>query len=773
MTEEPLADRIPFAVEVSRMIELLAAQIYPSPFALLRENVQNSFDAILLRRSRTESFDPEIVVTLEPNRISVSDNGIGMSREDLRQHFWRAGSSSKNTPEARAAGVVGTFGIGAMANFGVAEELTVVTESLSAQERTWCRANRGTLSVTEDCIEFRRERTTGQPGTQVIATIQPGHSISVKEARTYIADFVRHLPIRVLLNGELASQHPFGSAVPEIPQPTWEHSASSAEVGNGLRADITLAAAISGDFRIEMSNIILDGQAVQGSMILRQDGGPLRTFRSLFGLATASVPSAFQLGGVADFPFFEPTAGREALTTGSMQTLQRMVSAVDDFVGRQLAARPESNVNTHFARWVVKGGDYALCGNLRVRVEPGHSATLNEIRAQSRQAPVLVYSGADQSLISHASEERKLVVVSRSGPRHTCELTYLRQFCSIEELSDAPKILESKRLEDCSIAESALAFRVASILSTDYFLPAEVRFGTVSHGLPVLVTKRSQPVEIYLDPNGQTVRMLLSVFEAEYGAFGHLATDFVRNVIFPKVADLVPSSTRQGAEAFLKAVQRGREVFEYETADLENLTALWSDYLGGKITMRQAEAGGLRVSRSYLVLDIRATAPVRDIMPDVIQNEAQIPPEEATTEAAPPIKRLDIETERKLLTIPDDEAPLRGYRCFLAITDRTREEKGEFFLQAHRTSVVWGGQRALFIFEHHSGRLGLYYDIQAAVPISDTSGGGTFETCTIVMKNRVFIPVPDAIRMRFVPVGSERKRLEVRCDVLPIERLES
>jgi hypothetical protein len=34
-----------------------------------------------------------------------------MSRDDLRNHYWRAGSSSKNTADARAAGVVGTFGM--------------------------------------------------------------------------------------------------------------------------------------------------------------------------------------------------------------------------------------------------------------------------------------------------------------------------------------------------------------------------------------------------------------------------------------------------------------------------------------------------------------------------------------------------------------------------------------------------------------------------------------------------------------------------------------
>ena len=39
-------------------------------------------------------------------------------------------------------------------------------------------------------------------------------------------------------------------------------------------------------------------------------------------------------------------------------------------------------------------------------------------------------------------------------------------------------------------------------------------------------------------------------------------------------------------------------------------------------------------------------------------------------------------------------------------------------------------------------------------------------TATILTKNRTFIPVPDEIAEDFVPKSSERKRLEIRCDIL-------
>ena len=82
---------------------------------------------------------------------------------------------------------------------------------------------------------------------------------------------------------------------------------------------------------------------------------------------------------------------------------------------------------------------------------------------------------------------------------------------------------------------------------------------------------------------------------------------------------------------------------------------------------------------------------------------------------------------------------------------------------------MWGGQKVLFVFEHHSGEFGLYYDLQTAQVVSGESGGGPFPTATIVLRDKIFIPIPDAIINAFVPNLGERKRFEVRCDLLYTE----
>ncbi|WP_181179420.1 hypothetical protein [Methylibium rhizosphaerae] len=160
------------------------------------------------------------------------------------------------------------------------------------------------------------------------------------------------------------------------------------------------------------------------------------------------------------------------------------------------------------------------------------------------------------------------------------------------------------------------------------------------------------------------------------------------------------------------------------------------------------------------------------MVPDVVDNAAALTLEASETEsedknsARPPIQRQDVSTERKLLVIPPSEPALNGYRCFLAVSDRVMEDRGDFFLQPHRTSVVWGGQRALFVFEHHSAGFGLYYDVQAEELVAPNSGGGAFPTSTLVLNNRIFIPVPTNIEAAFIPKDAERKRLMVKCDLL-------
>jgi molecular chaperone HtpG len=185
-----------------------------------------------------------------------------------------------------------------------------------------CARLQDLLSLTEDCITFEKKPTAGSPGTTVTAVIQPGKSINVAEAETYIAQFVSFLPIDVKVNGRIVSRQSIEDSVPYLARP-WTVTKTAADLGGGIKADVSLTGALSGEVRVALQNIEFGGQKLEGRMVLGENIGNLRTFRSGFGLATTNVASAYNFDGVADFLFLQPTAGREALTTDSMQMLQK------------------------------------------------------------------------------------------------------------------------------------------------------------------------------------------------------------------------------------------------------------------------------------------------------------------------------------------------------------------------------------------------------------------------------------------------------------------
>ena len=751
--------RIAFKVEFSRILELLADQIYQSPLALLRENTQNAFDAVRMRQALGAEFEPMIQVTVDDEQIIVSDNGIGMTAQEIETHFWYAGKSGKNTDAARAAGVVGTFGIGAMANFGVADELSVESESVTA-ERTLSSVRKSELSTETAGISVTQITPRGTPGTTVRAHLPPMSGVSVQDARTYLHEFVEFVDVPVLFNGAKLSGAIHRAVLPSERHAWVEHRRDISFDGI-FPGDIELIGMASGELRVIVENIKSTPRLGKpDSMVLLQGRNGIRTLRSGFGLSTVAMQSRYRWGGVVDLSILKPTAGREALDASSNQLLQQIVWALDNLISPIAAKHDESFANDGFLQWLTATGRYALCGKLEVVPRP--SGKPEVLASLVQRSGVRYYSGHNESVIqTYASEDEPLIVLSRRDPRRDCELGYLTTQ-GVSEVDITPRVKQELPITSQSFAHSALATRIALILEEDYFLEVDIRFGAISGGLPLLVTDTKAPVRICLDPDSTSVAPLLALYRDDYNAFAPFVKDFVRSAIFPRIAKLVPSSTREGAEAFLRHLRSNRELFEYEFGDKADLDEIFEELRTGRLT--NVEAARRLIDRDRSVVDVSgaSTEPLSSVVSEIREETTDEDPQDFF-DARPGIDRREQETNARILT---GDKPVNGYTCFLSLSDRVQREKGDFFLHPHSTEVVWGGRKVIFIFQHHSRRFGLYYDILCPGLVGAASGGGPRVTSTILAKDRTFIPIPDEIASEFRPEAGERKRLEVRCDVL-------
>ena len=765
-------ENITFSVETSRILEIISTQIYQSPLALLRENVQNAFDAILMRLAhREQGYKPEINIEIEPGKLTVSDNGIGMTRYVIENNFWKAGSSGKNTAEARAAGVVGTFGIGALANFGIAEELIVETESMEDNYRIKSFARKDELDINTKCIKVETLPSQGKYGTTISAILPTGKNLNVEEAKAYVAQFVSLLRFPVSINGDVIS---LKNATELVAQPasSWIVNERNVVFSSLLTADIKIIFSKISEVWLEINNLIWNGNEISGYIIYKSNGGPIRTFRSGFGLADAPISTVFSFGGIVDLNNLKPTAGREALTTDSLNFIQALSGPVEKYVCEKLADRSECDSSIPFMQWVLNNNRYDLCKNLKMRIEPGDKILLSDVVTKTEKKTYHTYRGNDQEIIrTFSGEDNPLLIHATTNPRFNCEQQYLMKYCKTKKISNSPKILSIREDSELSLAEGALKFRLNMILEDDYFLNSCIQYGKISHNLPILVEHDQGNTKITLDVAANVIGFMLEIYGKEYSVFTSYVKDFVRTALFDKISQYMPSSTRQGAEAFIKTIKKKHEIFEIDEGETDIIASIWDDYSSGIISMSEAiDKVAVAPRKSVQTVDKAVSARVVDEIPDIIQNveqlkNSQIQPQNSDGAVGPPILRIDTPTTAKLLTIEEGETPLHGYHTFLSITDKARNEYGEFFQHPHKTSCVWGGQRVLFIFMHHSGQYGLYYDIQMPHPIDVASGGGII-TATLILKNRIFIPIPDVIKDNFIPKHGDKKRFNIRYDLL-------
>lgn len=763
--------KISFQIEVRRVLEILSNDIYDSPYALLRENIQNGYDAILMRiqLDGKHSFKPKINVNINSKYISIEDNGIGMNKDVVSNNFWKAGSSGKNNEIAQKAGVVGTFGIGAMANFGVCKSIKVITHYAQGNQTIETFANRDSLSLTEECIELKTYEEEREAGTQVIAELDDSLSLTVQDAKSYLNPYIKHLNVPVYINGSLVSQNNYADIFEVKTENLYKAEIYKIVTSNDSSFTLQLNYTKQNIVKVYCSDIVKNSEPIIGDIALSQGIGSIYGLRNYFGLAPIPVSGFFNLGGVVNLSILHPTAGREALSRQSIELVSQIINVIETKIAESFSDLDISDLNTGFLNYVSSKNKFELAKNIRIVVQPNDERwSLNKIAPTVDGKKVYFYSGRDTStIIQFGNENSYLMVLSQENPRRRIQLEYIKRL-GIEEVPDRARILNIFDTKDLSFSEVTLILRITNILNEDYLIAdSKVYIANISHQVPSVVEYIDNVVIVYLARQTSAVQQVLQIYSTDWSLFVSFVKDFVRNHLYQKISAYVPSSTKQGADALHKILMRNRELYKYEYSDLGALESLLSEYVSGDIDFPEVLKKSTTIIRTHSQFVRQSqVGTVEQEIPSIIEN---IAPDTATFDeyaAVPPIIRRETKTEKKILKTDKPYQNLNNFSLFLSLSDKIFKSQLEFFLEPHTTKVIWSMHKVVYIFTHASNNLSLYYDIELKEKLSEESTGGkAIPTTTIITENRIFIPITEELSKYFdINVGT--KEFYVRYDII-------
>ena len=169
-----------FKAESQRLLDLMINSIYTHKEIFLREIISNASDAIdklaytALTDDKVGINRDEFAITItrdpENRTLTVSDNGIGMSKEEMIENLGTiAKSGSLGFKQAMEKNedidIIGQFGVGFYSAFMVASSITVVSKKYG-EDKAWKWVSDGADGYT---IE---EAEKDAPGTDVIMTLK-------------------------------------------------------------------------------------------------------------------------------------------------------------------------------------------------------------------------------------------------------------------------------------------------------------------------------------------------------------------------------------------------------------------------------------------------------------------------------------------------------------------------------------------------------------------------------------------------------------------------
>ncbi|MDD7479105.1 MAG: molecular chaperone HtpG [Methanomassiliicoccales archaeon] len=229
-----------FKTESKRILDLMVNSIYTHKEIFLREIISNASDAIdkMNFKAMTDEslglskkdFRIDVVIDKDARTITVKDNGIGMTQDEMEKNLGviaHSGSldfKNENGDKKGADSIIGQFGVGFYSAFMVSDKVTVVSRPVGSDVAyRWESSGADGYSITE-CEKVNY-------GTDVIMHIKPDEkdeeysefleSYRIQELITMYSDYVRW-PIHMM-----------------VEEGEWKETGEKDEKGNPKREYVT------------------------------------------------------------------------------------------------------------------------------------------------------------------------------------------------------------------------------------------------------------------------------------------------------------------------------------------------------------------------------------------------------------------------------------------------------------------------------------------------------------------------------------------------------
>ena len=234
-----------FKTESKKLLDLMINSIYTNREIFLRELISNASDAIdkLYLKSLTDASaqidQANLAITVTPNKdartLTISDNGIGMTAEELEKNLGtiaHSGSEEFKVANADKQGdavdIIGRFGVGFYSAFMVAKEVSVVTRAFGSEEcNRW--TSDGIEGYTIEAVPVDDPAFRQTAGSDVILTLKDNadeasydeylEEYTLKDLIRRYSNYVRY-PVQMMVTKSRQKEKPEDAG--DDYKPEWE-----------------------------------------------------------------------------------------------------------------------------------------------------------------------------------------------------------------------------------------------------------------------------------------------------------------------------------------------------------------------------------------------------------------------------------------------------------------------------------------------------------------------------------------------------------------------